>query len=71
MSERKNNNVVEFVHDSSDLYFLLGAVSGSLSSLNDLAKREFVLEMERKAALSEGKQKQILNNYIKSLKEVG
>jgi len=66
-----DNKVVEFVHDNSQLYFLLGTLSDAYLSLNDLSKRQYINHLEEKALRADNKYKLVLSDYIKALKEAG
>ena len=54
MSDDKEN-VIEFVRESSDVYFLLGTVCGAYQQMNEIAKHEFLNALKDKVNIAPDK----------------
>jgi len=68
MSDKtENDNVIEFIRDSSDIYYVLGAVCGAYHQMNDIAKHEFLDALKQKFNDADNKSAGALNAFINSL----
>lgn len=64
---KKTDNIIEFIRDDSDLFFLLGALTDAYSQLNDLAKKEYITSLQRKQETADNYYAQKLQSLINSL----